>query len=81
MKSKEGYTLSTLTLTKDGIYQTTDAEFKNPSTIECVEDGALRITWEDGTNGDYLHFKAGMINGIRCRHIKILSGRFNCGFD
>jgi hypothetical protein len=80
MKSQEGYTLSSVTLTKKGIYKDSGV-FERPSTIECVEDGAIEITWEDGTNTAYTHFKAGMRNTIRCRAIEILAGRFNIGWD
>ena len=77
MRSKEGLTLSGVTLTKDGINAQTGDEFTNPSALECLEDGALKITWRDGTNADYLHFKEGMANPIICSKIVILSGRFN----
>jgi len=80
MKSQEGFTLSSVTLTKEGIYKDSGV-FTRPTTIECVEDGALEITWEDGTNVAYTHFIAGMANTIKCKSVEILSGRFNIGWD
>ncbi len=75
MRSKEGLSISGVTLTADGI-QKDSGKFETPSAIECIEDGALLITWKDGSNGTYL-FEKGMRNTIICKSVEITAGKFN----
>ncbi len=75
MKSKEGFTLSGVTLTESGI-QVTTGVFANVTAIECVEDGQLKITWPRGSNMTY-SFVAGMANPIHCASVEVVSGKFN----
>ena len=76
MKSKEGFSISGITLTEQGINKDS-GKFVEPTAFECLEDGALKITWKDGTNVTYTHFVAGMANTILCKEIEVVAGRFN----
>jgi hypothetical protein len=81
MMSQQGDTLQGLCLTEDNTAVNTVGKiFVNPSAIECIADGQIKIVWGSGAILP-IGMSVGKANPIRCRSIEIVSGTFNIGYD
>ena len=78
---KQGDTLQGLCLTEDNTAQNTVGKvFLEPTAVECIADGQLKITWKSGAIQP-VAFSTGKANPINCAKVEILAGTFNIGFD
>ena len=81
MMSKQGDTLQGVCLTEGNTaVDTVGAVFNNPTSIECIADGQIKITWNSGAVQP-IAMSVGKANPINCKSIEIVSGTFNIGYD
>jgi len=81
MQSKDGSTLQGVCLTEGNTAVSEVGKvFYNPSSIECIADGQIKIIWNSGALQP-IAMSVGKANPINCKSIEIISGTFNIGYD
>lgn len=81
MMGKQGDTLQGVCLTEGNTAVSTAGQvFLEPTAVECIADGQLKVTWKSGTIQP-IAMSVGKANPINCKSVEIISGTFNIGYD